>query len=91
MTTVAVAGDGVALLYCAIILLVLTWVVFGMRLGVRVWRKAWGMDDYMMAIGIVSARYYTQEHELTWHSGSLLCYGRPLHSLLLLWIRTNIQ
>jgi hypothetical protein len=39
MTTVAVAGDGVALLYCAIILLVLSWITFLMRVGVRLWRK----------------------------------------------------
>ena len=57
MATVAVAGDGVALFYCAIILLVLSWVVFSMRVGVRVWRKAWGMDDYMMAIGVVSVQW----------------------------------
>jgi hypothetical protein len=43
MATVSVAGDGVALLYCAIILLVLSWVIFSLRVGVRVWRKAWGM------------------------------------------------
>jgi hypothetical protein len=54
MGTVAVGGDGVALLYCAIILLVLTWITFFMRVGVRVWRKAFGMDDYFMLVGIVS-------------------------------------
>ncbi|PSN59575.1 hypothetical protein BS50DRAFT_614559 [Corynespora cassiicola Philippines] len=53
MGTVAVAGDGVALLYGAIILLTLSWVVFTMRVGVRVWRKAFGMDDYLMVVGIV--------------------------------------
>jgi hypothetical protein len=52
--TVKVAGDGVMLLYCAIILLVLTWVFFSMRVGVRIWRKAFGMDDYLMFSGIVS-------------------------------------
>jgi hypothetical protein len=56
MTTVAVAGDGVALLYCAIVLLVLSWITFFLRVGVRVWRKAWGMDDYLMLLGIVSLR-----------------------------------
>lgn len=56
MTTVAVAGDGVALLYCAIVLLVLSWVTFLLRIGVRVWRKAWGMDDYFMLLGIVSVQ-----------------------------------
>jgi hypothetical protein len=58
MTTVTVARDGVALLYCAIILLVLSWVVFSMRVGVRIWRKAWGMDDYLMFVGTVSAQYH---------------------------------
>jgi hypothetical protein len=53
MGTVDVAGDGVTLLYGAIILLVLSWIVFSLRVGVRVWRKAWGMDDYLMSIGIV--------------------------------------
>ena len=53
MGTVEVAGDGVALYYDAIILLVLTWVVFSMRVGVRIWRKAFGMDDSLMLIGIV--------------------------------------
>jgi len=54
MTTVDVAGDGVALYYCAIVLLVLSWICFSMRVGVRIWRKAWGMDDYLMLLGIVS-------------------------------------
>lgn len=53
MTTVPIAGDGIALWYSAIILLVLCWIVFPMRIGVRVWRKAWGMDDYFMLVGIV--------------------------------------
>lgn len=59
MTTIEVAGDGVALLYCAIILLVLSWLIFSMRVGVRVWRKAWGMDDYLMLAGIVSGQLLT--------------------------------
>lgn len=58
MTTVEVARDGVALLYCAIILLVLSWIVFSMRVGVRMWRKAWGMDDYFMLVGTVSAQHH---------------------------------
>lgn len=55
MTTIEVAGDGVALFYGAIILLVLSWVTFTMRAGVRLWRKALGVDDYFMLIGIVSS------------------------------------
>ncbi|KAF3043681.1 hypothetical protein E8E12_006435 [Didymella heteroderae] len=53
MSTVAVAGDGIALLYAAIILLVLTWVTVSMRVCVRVWRKVLGMDDYLMVVGLV--------------------------------------
>ncbi|KAF2642228.1 hypothetical protein P280DRAFT_297048 [Massarina eburnea CBS 473.64] len=51
--TVDVAGDGVPLLYGAIVLLALSWITFLMRVGVRVWRKAWGMDDYFMLLGIL--------------------------------------
>ena len=50
MTTVAVGGDGVALLYCAIILLVLSWVTFSMRVGVRVWRKVRLGGSYEMRV-----------------------------------------
>jgi hypothetical protein len=53
MATVEIAGDGIALYYGAIVLLVLSWMVFPMRVGVRIWRKAWGMDDYFMLVGIV--------------------------------------
>ncbi|PVI01153.1 hypothetical protein DM02DRAFT_613898 [Periconia macrospinosa] len=53
MGTVEVAGDGVALLYGAIILLVLSWIIFSMRIGVRMWRKALGTDDYLMFFGII--------------------------------------
>lgn len=53
-STVAVAGDGVALFYAAIILLVLTWITVSMRVCVRVWRKVLGMDDYLMVAGLVS-------------------------------------
>jgi hypothetical protein len=55
MGTVEVAGDGVALWYGAVIFLVLSWITFFMRVGVRVWRKAFGMDDIFMLIGIVRA------------------------------------
>ncbi|KAF1945262.1 hypothetical protein EJ02DRAFT_51235 [Clathrospora elynae] len=53
MLTVDVAGDGVALLYGAIVLLVLSWITFILRVCVRAGRKAWGMDDWFMCIGIV--------------------------------------
>lgn len=48
------AGDGVALLYTAIVLLTLSWVVFVPRVIVRIWRKALGLDDYLMFCGLVS-------------------------------------
>jgi hypothetical protein len=53
MSTIDVSGDGVTLLYGAIVLLVTSWTIFTMRVGVRVWRKAFGMDDYLMSTGIV--------------------------------------
>ena len=53
MGSVNVAGDGVALLYCSIILLVLSWITVAMRVGVRIWRKVLGMDDYIMILGLV--------------------------------------
>lgn len=56
MGTVSVAGDGVALLYCAIILLVLSWITVSLRVCVRVWRKVLGMDDFLMMIGLVCNR-----------------------------------
>ena len=52
-STVAVAGDGVALLYAAIILLTLTWITVFMRVCVRIWRKVLGMDDFLMVVGLV--------------------------------------
>ncbi|EED21068.1 conserved hypothetical protein [Talaromyces stipitatus ATCC 10500] len=47
------AGDGVSLLYTSIILLTFSWVVFAARVGVRVWRKALGLDDYLMLFGLL--------------------------------------
>ena len=52
-STVEVAGDGVALLYAAIILLTLTWITVSMRVCVRIWRKVLGMDDFLMVVGLV--------------------------------------
>jgi hypothetical protein len=65
--TVPVAGDGVALLNGAIVLLVLSWVIFAMRLGVRLWRKAFGMDDWLMLIGSVCepSQHFEKLNELT--------------------------
>lgn len=53
-TTIPVAGDGVPLLYAAIILLVLSWITVSMRVCVRIWRKVLGLDDYLMGVGLVS-------------------------------------
>jgi hypothetical protein len=67
--TVPVAEDGVALLIGAILLLVLSWIIFSMRIGVRIWRKAFGMDDWLMLVG--SVRIPSQAHgetdDLTLH------------------------
>jgi len=46
-------GDGVPLLYTSIVLLVLTWLTCMLRGGVRIWRKALGLDDLLMFIGLV--------------------------------------
>ncbi|KAJ4987870.1 hypothetical protein SVAN01_06600 [Stagonosporopsis vannaccii] len=53
MSTAPVAGDGVALLYASIILLVLTWITVLMRVCVRIWRRVLGMDDYLMVLGLI--------------------------------------
>ncbi|TGO61670.1 hypothetical protein BOTNAR_0125g00150 [Botryotinia narcissicola] len=48
-----IAGDGVALFWTSILLLALCWITFSMRAGVRLWRKIWGLDDIVMAIGLL--------------------------------------
>ncbi|CZR65919.1 related to integral membrane protein [Phialocephala subalpina] len=53
MVTVQPKGDGVALLYTSILLLALSWATFATRLGVRIWRKALGLDDYAMFLGLL--------------------------------------
>lgn len=47
------AGDGVELLLASIVLLVLTWLTFVLRMSVRVWRKSFGWDDILMFLGLV--------------------------------------
>jgi hypothetical protein len=90
MGTVAVAGDGVALLYCAILLLVLTWITFLMRVGVRVWRKAFGMDDYFMLAGMVSNSLINKAFTISLLCpGSLLSDGGLVHRRVLLRFRTG--
>lgn len=92
MSTVAVGGDGVALLYAAIILLVLTWITVSMRVCVRLWRKVLGADDYLMIVGLVSAPPYTRvsHHLVLMFVGYVLNNSMPLHSLLLLWLWPKI-
>ncbi|PQE34083.1 cation-transporting atpase 4 protein [Rutstroemia sp. NJR-2017a WRK4] len=46
-------GDAVALLYTSILLLVISWLVFIARAGVRRWKKIWGVDDIVMFIGLL--------------------------------------
>ncbi|KAH8701912.1 hypothetical protein BGW36DRAFT_356056 [Talaromyces proteolyticus] len=47
------AGDGVPLFYTSIILLALGWFVYVLRVGVRIWRKALGVDDMLMLMGLL--------------------------------------
>ncbi|KAG4442366.1 hypothetical protein IFR05_002144 [Cadophora sp. M221] len=53
MVTVDPKGDGIALLCTSIVFLVIAWLTFVARVAVRVWRKALGLDDHAMAIGLV--------------------------------------
>ncbi|RYP06129.1 hypothetical protein DL764_003351 [Monosporascus ibericus] len=50
---VAPAGVGVSLLHVTIVMLALSWVVFATRTGVRIWIKAFGVDDWLMGAGLV--------------------------------------
>ncbi|KAH8588981.1 hypothetical protein B0O99DRAFT_524156 [Bisporella sp. PMI_857] len=46
-------GDGAALLYTSIILLAFSWITYTLRVGVRIWRKAFGLDDVLMFVGLL--------------------------------------
>ncbi len=50
-----VKGDGVPSLYVAIIMMSLCWIIMIMRLGVRQYLHALGLDDLLMFIGLVRA------------------------------------
>jgi hypothetical protein len=76
----------VALYYGAIVLLALTWVFFSMRLGVRIWRKAFGMDDWLMLVGSVRHHHNTSERGANTTLDPLLGYSSDMYCLLLLWI-----
>ncbi|KAK7995325.1 hypothetical protein PG990_014098 [Apiospora arundinis] len=47
-----VAGEGVPLLYLTIVFLILSWVTFVTRVGVRRWIDAFGSDDWLMGGGL---------------------------------------
>ncbi|KAH8649746.1 hypothetical protein BGZ60DRAFT_389470 [Tricladium varicosporioides] len=47
------AGDGTHLFWTSILLLVVGWITFMLRVGVRVSRKALGSDDYLMGVGLL--------------------------------------
>lgn len=49
-------GDGVPLFYTSIVMLALAWPTCIARVGVRVWRKAVGLDDILMFIGLVRVK-----------------------------------
>lgn len=50
-----VAAEGVPLLYVTIIMLSFSWVAAIARLGVRIWKKNLGVDDWLMCAGLVCA------------------------------------
>ena len=47
------AGDGIPLLWAAALLLSFCWLAYVLRAGVRVWKKAFGSDDWAMLVGLV--------------------------------------
>ncbi|KAF4960302.1 hypothetical protein FSARC_10499 [Fusarium sarcochroum] len=48
-----VAGDGVSLLYVAIVMLTLSWIFASARLAVRRWKRNLGLDDWLMCAGLI--------------------------------------
>ncbi|KAL3421925.1 hypothetical protein PVAG01_06081 [Phlyctema vagabunda] len=46
-------GDGITLFYASILLMTFSWVIYSTRVGVRIWRKALGVDDLLMFIGLL--------------------------------------
>ncbi|KAK6836629.1 hypothetical protein PG987_007124 [Apiospora arundinis] len=69
-----VAGEGVPLLYLTIVFLILSWVTFVTRVGVRRWIDAFGSDDWLMGGGLI---LYTVTASLV-----IVCcfYGAGQHS-----------
>lgn len=48
------AGDGVPSLYVTCVLLALSWFTIALRVWVRIRVEAFGLDDWLMCIGLVS-------------------------------------
>jgi len=90
---VKVAGDGLTFLYGTIIFLVMSWVVIIMRVGVRLWRKALWMDDYIMCIGLVSATisHSTNNSVNTCILGLLFRHSISWRCLLLFGLRATLS
>ncbi|OKL56914.1 hypothetical protein UA08_07739 [Talaromyces atroroseus] len=47
------AGDGVPLFWTSILMLVISYLAFVPRVGVRIWRKTLGWDDLLMFLGLL--------------------------------------
>jgi hypothetical protein len=90
------AGDGVALFYASILLVALSWITYITRVGVRIWRKAFGSDDYIMGVGLVRVHQLTscpfsQNQRANSITGSLHHHMQPMHHLLLARIRPTCR
>lgn len=46
-------GDGLALFIACVVLIVISWITVITRIGVRVWKKVLGADDWIMVAGLV--------------------------------------
>ncbi|KAF5002378.1 hypothetical protein FGRMN_390 [Fusarium graminum] len=47
------AGEGVPLFYITIVMLTLSWLFASARLGVRIWKRNFGLDDWLMFVGLI--------------------------------------
>lgn len=90
--------DGVVLLYITIMMLTLSWIVLLSRLGVRRWINAFGSDDWLMAIGLVSAAQISKQFANEVHSlkpeisaGSILGHGGARDCVLFLRRRAALS
>ncbi|KAK8079035.1 hypothetical protein PG994_002842 [Apiospora phragmitis] len=53
LSMVNVAGEGAPLLYITIVFLVLSWLTFVIRVGVRRWIRGFGTDDWLLGGGLI--------------------------------------